>query len=88
MKGKDRKAAREALRLVYYNEQGGRCAICEKSLSKIQVDSHEQHLDHCHQTGQYRGLLCRACNHLLGLAGDRPEVLEAAAEYLRRFNEH
>ena len=40
-------------------------------------------VDHCHETGKVRGLLCYACNTLLGLAKDRLEVLEKAVEYLK-----
>lgn len=39
-------------------------------------------VDHCHRTGQVRGLLCVACNAMIGQARDRPEVLRAAAAYL------
>jgi len=68
--------------------QGGRCAIC---LGEIDVP----HIDHDHSCcpgqrscgGCVRGLLCPACNHMLGKAQDEPEVLEAAARYLRRYAE-
>jgi hypothetical protein len=40
------------------------------------------HLDHCHQSGQVRGVLCRNCNVALGLMADNPERLRRAAEYL------
>ena len=59
--------------------QGGVCAICGKvcNLSRLSVD-------HDHETGRVRGLLCRRCNFMLGYAKDRPETLEAGARYLRR----
>ncbi|MFI5892178.1 endonuclease VII domain-containing protein [Actinoplanes sp. NPDC051513] len=41
-------------------------------------------VDHCHRTGLVRGLLCGACNAMIGNAADRPEVLLAAAAYLDR----
>ena len=41
--------------------------------------------DHCHANGLDRGFICRPCNSGLGMFGDRPEVLRAAAEYLERF---
>lgn len=56
--------------------QEGKCAICAK-------DGCELVLDHCHASGKIRGLLCRMCNALLGMAADRIEVLEEAIAYLR-----
>lgn len=46
--------------------QGGRCAICgtDKSIKAGRIQSFS--VDHCHKTGRVRGLLCLACNHLLG----------------------
>jgi hypothetical protein len=40
-------------------------------------------MDHCHQTGTFRGLLCHLCNKGLGLFKDRPDTLLAAARYLQ-----
>ena len=56
--------------------QEGRCAICAK-------DGVELVLDHCHATEKIRGLLCRMCNALLGMAQDRVEILEEAIAYLK-----
>ncbi len=57
------------------NAQGGRCAIClEKPKGKRLA------VDHDHQTGQARGLLCEGCNQALGLLHDSvPRLLQAAA---------
>lgn len=62
--------------------QQNRCAICrtEDWGGKHGVP----HVDHCHETRKVRGLLCDACNAGLGRFKDRPDVLEAAAAYLRR----
>jgi len=54
--------------------QGDRCAICGAA--------EPQHLDHDHETGSIRRLLCQRCNHGLGLFRDDPGVLRAAAEYV------
>lgn len=40
-------------------------------------------LDHCHTTGEVRGILCHSCNMGLGLFKDNPLLLEAAINYLR-----
>lgn len=41
------------------------------------------HTDHCHETGEVRGILCHKCNHILGNARDSPEILQRAIEYLK-----
>ena len=38
--------------------------------------------DHCHTTGTFRGILCRACNRSIGQLGDTAETLKKAYEYL------
>ena len=42
-------------------------------------------VDHCHETGQIRGMLCNHCNRGLGHFRDDPVLLEFAAEYLREL---
>ena len=59
--------------------QGDACAICaqppgERSLA----------VDHDHETGEVRGLLCSACNAGLGMFGDSSPTLIRAWEYLQR----
>lgn len=53
------------------------CVICG--------DTQDQQLaiDHNHDTGEFRGILCTSCNSVLGLAGDNPEILDRASDYLR-----
>jgi len=41
-------------------QQKGACAICDKPLAPW--PSPATHIDHCHDTGHVRGLLCRSCN--------------------------
>lgn len=61
--------------------QGGACAICTEV---SHGDVFSWHVDHDHQSGHVRGILCMLCNLLLGKAKDRPEVLRAAADYLEK----
>lgn len=60
--------------------QGGRCAICESGDSGRKGARFA--IDHNHETGVIRGLLCRACNTGLGLLNDDPERIRNAAKYL------
>lgn len=67
-------------------DQGGTCAICHRAETFIGRGGSVRPLsvDHDHETGVIRGLLCHACNMAIGLAGEDPERLEEAANYLRR----
>lgn len=69
-------------------QQGGLCAnpACRKP-ETVSLRGREPRLsvDHSHTTNQVRGLLCRACNIICGVAKDRPELLLGAAEYLGRY---
>lgn len=51
------------------------CPVCLRELPL--------HIDHCHETGRFRGLVCDSCNRGLGLLGESAETLERAARYLR-----
>jgi hypothetical protein len=64
---------------VLFAKQGGLCAICFTS-----DPSPQDHfcVDHCHETGAIRGLLCRNCNLTLGHARDNEQFLFNAITYL------
>lgn len=61
-------------------EQGGLCAICFGAESK----GKNWHVDHDHETGELRGVLCATCNVGLGAFGDSVDALSAAIAYLDR----
>lgn len=64
-------------------EQDGRCAICGSTSTRISRKSYRPLLvDHDHETGDIRGLLCDPCNVGIARFNDDPEVLMAAAAYL------
>lgn len=63
-----------------FARQRGRCAIC--STTKGGGRGPHLHVDHCHDSGRIRGLLCNNCNRGLGLLGDSAEALAAASSYL------
>jgi hypothetical protein len=58
--------------------QGGGCAVCGRKPRK----GSSLHVDHDHETGEVRGLLCFRCNGGLGQFADDVDRLESAAHYL------
>ena len=70
-----------------FSLQNGKCAICEKHISEINK-KHKKHLcvDHNHQTGKVRGLVCDKCNRGLGLFCDSEIILHKAIKYLLHNN--
>lgn len=42
------------------------------------------HLDHCHETGKFRGWLCSRCNRCIGALGDNLAGIDRARAYLLR----
>lgn len=72
-----------------YNEvleaQGGVCVICQR----FEVTSRAPRLvvDHCHETGRIRALLCHRCNCGIGYFKDNADRARRAADYLEAFNE-
>ncbi len=61
--------------------QNSSCAICNISFDCLTPKN--IHIDHCHETGKVRGILCNNCNFALGLLKDNAETFETAAAYLR-----
>lgn len=62
--------------------QGGRCAICEREPVAEGRNGKHLRVDHDHETGAVRGLLCTRCNVALGTFGDTVEGLKKAIRYL------
>jgi hypothetical protein len=63
-----------------HQAQGGKCLICKTSNPGGQGG--KLHVDHSHETGKVRGLLCTNCNRGLGFFQDQIENLTAAINYL------
>jgi hypothetical protein len=60
--------------------QNNVCAICES------IDTYRAlSVDHNHDTGKVRGLLCGSCNRGLGLFKDNTERLLTAHKYLKKY---
>ncbi len=62
-------------------EQDGKCAIC-KSTDNL---GRYMCVDHNHETGELRGLLCTNCNQALGLFKENLNNLENALSYFRKY---
>jgi hypothetical protein len=61
-----------------YKAQNGKCAICSTSYKRLCVD-------HSHDTGCVRGLLCKKCNFMVGFAEDNSIKLMLAMAYLEHL---
>lgn len=62
-----------------YKKQEGKCAICKKHSALFK---RKLNVDHNHQTGEVRGLLCDSCNRGIGYLRDSIELLQSAKDYL------
>ena len=58
-------------------DSNGICPICDCKRTL--------HIDHNHQTGKVRGLICTSCNTGLGKFKDNIELLTNALKYLKRY---
>lgn len=76
-----------------FDAQEGKCKICERELTRNQEtpilgtprDPNGVCIDHCHETGVIRGLLCFHCNTSLGHAFDNVNTLRNMITYLEKF---
>ncbi len=64
---------------ILYDSQNGKCAICEKA------DNKNLSVDHNHQTGKVRSLLCARCNLALGNIREDLEVAKSLVKYIERY---
>ena len=65
-----------------YNKQHGMCWICRIHQRKL---TYRLFVDHNHETGKVRALLCSRCNTGLGYLEDEDFMIKAK-EYLEKFN--
>lgn len=65
------------------DSQGGKCRICDRTEEEV---GRSHALDHNHDTGEPRGILCTTCNSAIGLLWDSPDVLRRALTYLEANN--
>lgn len=67
-------------RSALLDKQGGVCPICRTDEDLV--------VDHDHDTGIVRGLLCRRCNSAVGLLQDDPAMCRRAVAYLENIPDH
>lgn len=67
--------------------QNGVCAICKRPERRRSSGDEVKNLavDHDHETGRVRALLCHDCNVVLGYVEDSPERLDAMRSYLLAY---
>jgi hypothetical protein len=64
--------------VTLYESQNKACAVCEKELPLMGKSTH---IDHDHETGKIRGILCSNCNTALGLLKDNIDIILSLALY-------
>lgn len=79
---KKRRVVEKDLQKLYGRTKplGTPCDNCGKTNLRLS-------LDHCHDTGVFRGWLCQPCNTSIGVLGDDIEGLKKAVSYLERANQ-
>lgn len=75
LKAKEYGITETELQSLFDSLEDGKCQICNAREGT--------HIDHCHQTGKVRGILCGRCNTGIGMLGDNSAAVQKAAEYLR-----
>lgn len=70
-------------------EQDNKCGICERE-ETCKDPKHDRvrrlSIDHCHRTGNVRGLLCHSCNTAIGKFKDDIELLHKAIRYITQHH--
>lgn len=75
-----------AVRMELVAQQGGKCALCQRDLTKMPPKN--ICVDHCHDGGHIRAALCRNCNGMAGKIenlANRAKATFTRKEWLRRL---
>lgn len=67
----------EIFRLMMQRQEG-KCLICREEMKTPCVD-------HCHETGKARGLLCRFCNMGIAALKENPTIMQRAIQYVQAW---
>ena len=65
--------------------QNNKCAICKKELTWDDKQN-TPHVDHCHDSGIVREILCNRCNSILGICKEQEDILYNALKYLEKWH--
>ena len=71
--------------VALWERQRGKCLCCGDRLQD--ATRRAPHIDHCHQTGRIRGMLCHYCNTALGMVRESRQNALALADYILTFCE-
>lgn len=90
---KAKNLSRAGLTIIEYEEklkkQNCVCAICKNPETfENQYGIRGLCVDHNHQTGQIRGLLCDFCNRYVGIVETYPDVFDSIKEYIKSYKEN
>ena len=69
-------------KLEMFKKQNGKCEICQIEFKNFA----SAHVDHCHNTGNVRGLLCTKCNPGIGFFQDSLSKIKSALAYLEKYS--
>ena len=64
-----------------HDDQNGLCKICKSE--QYTKKSPRLYIDHSHNTGKVRGLLCHKCNTAIGLVNENIEILKEMIKYIK-----
>jgi hypothetical protein len=82
VRSKERTAIKKKFKHLTAPAFGTACECCGKPVTR------NWQLDHDHETGEFRGWLCKQCNTGLGNLGDTLQSLTLAVEYLKRAQQN
>jgi len=60
--------------------QKNKCVLCEEDMADKKAV-----VDHCHTSGEVRGILCNNCNALIGFSKEEVTILRNAISYLKKW---
>lgn len=72
--------------ILLAGKQQNKCAICSTTIVFSGRGANRAVMDHCHTTGNIRGVLCSSCNQGIGLLREDIDILKGSILYLENYN--